>query len=115
MELSIYDIIKGPVLSEDVHKKNRDLGQLVLQVHSSATKPLIKEAMKKLFNVEVDTVRTYIRPGKRKRVGQTRLFREEGNEKRANITLKEGYTLDLFGTQEVAAIERPAKEKKNDK
>ncbi len=114
MELSIYDVIKGPVLSEDAHKKNRYLGQLVLQVHSSATKPLIKEAMKKLFNVEVDTVRTYIRPGKRKRIGKTRLFRNDSDEKRANITLKEGYTLDLFGTQEAAAMERPAKEKKGE-
>ncbi|MBT4855752.1 50S ribosomal protein L23 [bacterium] len=112
MELSIYDIIMGPVLSEDAHKKNRVLGQLVLQVHPKATKPRIKEAMKKLFDVEVETVRTYVRPGKRKRIGKSRLFTDGSDEKRANITLKEGYSLDLFGTQEAVAAEKAAKENK---
>jgi large subunit ribosomal protein L23 len=114
MELSIYDIIKGPVLSEDAHKKNRDFGQLVLQVHTKATKPLVKEAMKKLFNVEVQTVRMYIRPGKRKRIGKSRLFTEGSDEKRANITLKEGYSLDLFGTKDVVATEQATKSKKKE-
>lgn len=109
MELSIYDVIKGPVLSQDAYKKSNTLKQWTLAVHMDATKPLVKEAMKKLFNVEVDTVRINIRPGKRKRVGRTRMFTQGSDEKRAIVTLKEGYSLDLYGTQQAAEKEAAAK------
>ena len=106
MELTVYDIIKQPVLSEAAYKKNRDLKQLILIVHPDATKTQIAQAMKKLFNVEVEKVRTYMRPDKTRRVGKyRRQVVSRDRQKRAVITLKEGYNLDIFGQaqQEVAA------------
>ncbi len=38
MELTVYDIIKGPVISDKAYKLNKVAGQLVLKVHLDATK-----------------------------------------------------------------------------
>ncbi len=112
MRLSIYEIIKGPVVSDKAQKINADLKKLVLKVHPKSNKPLIKEAIEKLFNVKVDKIRVNSRKGK------TRKFKRMtfvGNlEKRAIITLKEGYTLDLFGHGRAgAAVEPQVNEKKS--
>lgn len=95
MRLSIYDIIQGPVISEKAQKINSDLKKLVLKVHTKSNKPLIKEAIEKLFNVKVDKVRVLLRKGKLRKF--KRMSFTGKLEKRAIVTLKEGYTLDLFG------------------
>jgi large subunit ribosomal protein L23 len=111
MELNIYEIIKGPVQSEDAFKKNRDLKKLVLEVHPDANKPMIKIAVEKLFNVKVASVNTCTRPGKLKKAGQTRLFSQQSDRKHAIVTLKEGFTIDLFGTQQMATEPEAQREK----
>jgi len=95
MDLSIYDVIKGPVVSEKAQKLNVDSQKLVLNVHPSANKPMIKEAIEKLFNVKVDNVRVIVRKGKRRFVNRRReIF---GNlQKKAIITLKAGYELSMM-------------------
>ena len=95
MDLNIYDIIKGPIISDKAQRVNTNLKKLVLKVHPKSNKPLVKEAIEKLFNVKVDSVRIIVRKGKLKKFGKTTF---KGKlEKRAIITLKEGYTVDLFG------------------
>lgn len=96
MEISLYELIKGPVLTEKAQHLNQDLNKLVLEVHMHANKPLIKNALKKLFNVEVEKVCISIRKGKcRNTRGR---FTTVGNDRKiAFITLKKGYSLDLFG------------------
>jgi len=95
MDLSIYQIIQGPVVSDKAYKLNQKFNKLVVKVHPQANKPLIAEAMKKLFNVEVDNVRTVVRKGKRRRVKRKLVV--DPLQKIAFVTLKEGYSLDLIG------------------
>ncbi len=94
MDLSIYDIILGPVVTDKAYKLNKGNKQLALQVHMSANKLLVKQALKKLFNVEVEDVRILIRKGKRRKVGRRDIVGSDS--KKAIITLAEGYSLDLF-------------------
>jgi len=98
MELTIYDIIKGPIISDKAYKLNKIEGQLELEVHIDATKPMIKSAIEKLFAVKIKTVRTHIvkysvgGAMQRKRLARPKIK----EEKRAFVTLAEGYSLNLF-------------------
>ena len=60
---------------------------------SGATKPQIKDAVEKLFDVKVKSVNTLIRKGK------VRIFKgrpgELQNTKRAVVTLEEGHRIDV--------------------
>jgi len=93
MDLTIYDIIKGPVVTEKAQDLNTNKDQLVLKVSIHANKPLVKQAIELLFNVKVGSIKIYIRKGKKRRVPGTRLFTFGKREKRAIITLAEGYDL----------------------
>ncbi len=100
MELTYHDIIKGPVISDKAYKLNRKNNQLVLKVNLNATKPMVKDALEKVFNVKVAQVNTLVRSNK-KSAGMARRSRvapKEINEKIAYVTLAEGYSIDLFQT-----------------
>lgn len=102
MELSIYDIIKRPMLSEKAQRVNHDLQKLVLEVHPQANKPMVKEAITKLFNVKVADVNIQVRKGKNRRSNRaSRVVTQSGVRKIAYVTLKPGQTLDLFGHGQV--------------
>lgn len=96
MELSIYDIIQGPVVSDKAYKQNQKLQKLVLEVHMHANKPLVQEAVEKLFGVRVLKVAILIRKGKR-RMTKARTVTQDKTCKRAIVTLKPGYNINLFG------------------
>lgn len=69
-------------------------GAYAFEVHPEARKPQIKEAIEKIYNVRVESVRTSNRQGKRRRVrfktGTTRHW------KKAVVVLKPEYHIDLF-------------------
>ena len=69
-------------------------GSYAFEVHAEANKAQIREAVEKIYNVKVHTVRTAIRSGKRRRYrftyGQTRSW------KKAVVVLKPDYHIDLF-------------------
>lgn len=109
MDLTIYDIIKGPVLTDQAYKLNQRLKKLVLRVHPHANKPLVKEALEKLFDVKVDTVRIVIRKGKSRRSGRMKRLVHGALMKKAIVTLKEGYELDLFDQVGKATVEQPVR------
>lgn len=98
MELTIYDIIKGPIISDKAYKLNKTLNQLLLEVHLRANKPMIKKALEKLFDVKVKTLRTLIRKNKTMRAQERRFNAHPTIEckKIAYVTLAEGYSLNLF-------------------
>ncbi len=94
MDLSIYDIIIGPVISDRAYKLNKLFKKLALKVHPHANKPLVKEALEKLFNVKVDKVNIVVRKGK---VTKVRGELSTGKlSKRAIVTLAEGYSFDFM-------------------
>jgi large subunit ribosomal protein L23 len=94
LNLSIFDIIKGPVVSEKATLLNQKLKKLVLIVHPQANKVQIKDALQRLFDVKVEKVNTLNRVGKSYRVRRTIV--QGSTTKRVIVTLKEGYTIDLF-------------------
>lgn len=114
MDLSIYDIIQGPVISDKAYKLNKSFKKLVLKVHPHSNKTLIKEALERLFSVKVDKVSIVVRKGKNKRL-KGRSFK--GNlEKKAIISLAPGYSLDLLdqGGGQVVPAETAVNMKKNE-
>ena len=111
VELTIYDIIKGPLISDKAYKLNQKQEQLVLRVHPQSNKPEIKKAIEKLFNVKVKDVRTLIRKKSKsgatsRRYNATLMIKKE---KVAYVTLAEGYSLNLF---EQAGATAPIEEQK---
>ena len=105
VELTVYDIIKGPLISDKAYKLNQKHEQLVLKVHPHANKPLIKDAIEKLFNVKVKDVRTLIRK-KTKAGSVSRRYNATPAIKKskvAYVTLAEGYSLNLYEQTATAA------------
>lgn len=94
MELSIYDIVVGPVVSNKAYRLQQSFKQIMFQVHTAANKTLVQEAINKLFNVEVKSVRIVVRKGKRK-ISRTRNVSYDNLKKIAIVTLKKG-EINLF-------------------
>ena len=109
LQLTVYDIIKGPVLTDKAYQQYKAMGKLVIEVHPQANKPQIAQAIEKLFNVKVKKVRVAVRKGKIKNVRLSRKTTQDSLRKRAFVTLAPGYSLDLLGqgtvTESAAAQE----------
>ena len=80
-----YDVIIAPVITEKATMASEH-NKVTFKVAKHATKPQIKEAVEKLFDVKVKSVNTLTRPGKmkvfRNRIGQ------QSDVKRAIVTSK---------------------------
>jgi large subunit ribosomal protein L23 len=96
MDLSIYDIIQGPVVTDKAFRLNQNEKKLVLRVHPHANKPLVAEALEKLFDVKVDSVRIIVRKGKFRKSRRGRAMTQGVTTKKAIVTLAAGHSLDLF-------------------
>lgn len=88
----LYDIILAPVITEKATMASEH-NQVVFKVARTATKPQIKEAVEKLFEVKVEKVSTLVRKGKQRRfrgrLGQL------SDVKKAIVTLAEGSRIDV--------------------
>ncbi len=87
-------IIKPLVTEKSMEDVN--LGKYTFVVDRYATKPVIKQALKDMFNVTVMSVRTSVVKGKSKRVGVRRLEVPAAIWKKASVTLKKGEKISLF-------------------
>ncbi|GJD31730.1 MULTISPECIES: 50S ribosomal protein L23 [Methylobacterium] len=87
-----YDIIVSPVITEKATNLTEQ-NKVVFRVAPKATKPQIKEAVEKLFDVKVTAVNTLVTKGKKK------IFRglrgQRSDVKKAIVTLAEGETIDV--------------------
>jgi large subunit ribosomal protein L23 len=63
-EAELYDVILAPVITEKATIASEH-NQVIFRVRKKATKPQIREAVERLFNVKVKAVNTLIREGKR--------------------------------------------------
>ena len=88
----LYDVIIAPVITEKSTMAS-ERNQVIFKVAPTATKPQIKEAVEKLFDVKVKAVNTLVRKGKfkafRGRPGQ------QQDLKKAIVTLEEGHRIDV--------------------
>jgi large subunit ribosomal protein L23 len=87
-----YQIILSPVITEKATNGSQH-NQVTFRVDRKATKPLIRAAVEKLFNVKVTAVNTHNRQGKTKRFKGKIGFRSD--IKFAVITLAEGSRIDV--------------------
>jgi len=87
-----YEVILSPVITEKATLASEQ-SQVMFKVAKGATKPQIKEAVEKLFDVKVKSVNTHIRKGKVKAFKGT--VGEQSPTKRAIVTLQEGHTIDV--------------------
>jgi large subunit ribosomal protein L23 len=87
-----YDVIVGPVITEKATMLSEH-NKVVFKVAKTATKPQIKAAVEKLFDVKVKSVNTLVTEGKvkvfRGRLGQ------RSDVKKAVVTLEEGHSIDV--------------------
>ena len=87
-----YDVIISPVITEKA-TLGSEHNQVMFKVAKHATKPQIKEAVEKLFDVKVKSVNTLRRRGKWKAFrGRYGL---QAETKRAIVTLEEGQRIDV--------------------
>lgn len=87
-----YDVIIAPVITEKATNLSEQ-NKVVFKVQLDATKPQIKAAVEKLFDVKVKSVNTQITKGKVKVFRGTKGQRSD--VKKAVVTLEEGQTIDV--------------------
>lgn len=85
----LHNIIKSPCLTEKSSLMQELHGTVVFKVDPRANKIEIRNAVEKLFDVKVSSVKTVSVNGKQKRMGVKSLGRTS-NWKKAYITLSEG-------------------------
>ena len=95
MSLTPEQIIKRPIaLTEKATRLKAEQNQVVFEVALAANKLQIRDAIQKLFDVEVIDVNTLVQRGKQKRMGRREAKRR--NWKKAIVTLKEGSDIQFF-------------------
>lgn len=103
--MDIYHIVKRPLVTEkgthqsqvshDATKTQAARGgAYAFEVHAAASKPMIKQAVEKIYNVKVQTVRTANRKGKVRRVRYK--MGKTSDWKKAVVVLHADYHIDLF-------------------
>lgn len=93
MKVELHKIIKRPIITERSTMLRDSFRQMVFEVETDATKPLIKAAVEKAFSVKVTAVRTMIVHGATRRVGRN--VTKNPNWKKAIVTLREGDSIQL--------------------
>jgi len=89
-----YSVLKKPLITEKGNLMKDELNQITFEVDRRANKIEIKEAVEKIFKVNVVKVHTLNVRGKMKRLGRSQ--GKKPNWKKAIVTLKEGDNIDLF-------------------
>jgi large subunit ribosomal protein L23 len=87
-------IILKALMTEKGAQLREKRNTYLFRVSKSANKIEIRDAIRAIFNVEVENVRTVSVLGKYKRLGRSAGRRSSW--KKAIVTLKEGQTIELF-------------------
>ena len=87
-----YDLIQAPLITEKSTMIS-DHNQVTFRVPIDATKPQIKAAVEKLFNVKVEAVNTLRVKGKVKRFRG--IVGRRSDVRKAIVTLAEGHRIDV--------------------
>ncbi len=91
---NIYRTLVKPVVTEKSSAAYGARKEYAFQVDPDATKPEIREAVERLFDVRVTRVRTLQQRAKRRTMGRTHGVRPRW--KKAYVTLHEGDEIEIF-------------------
>ncbi len=89
----LRDIVVRPILTEKTSRVQEFENTYAFEVGIGASKHQIKQAIERLFDVEVSSVRTVRVRGKMKRFG--RYHGKRSNWKKAYVKLVDGATIDF--------------------
>ena len=92
----ITDVLKKPVLTEKSLTLLQE-NKYTFDVDVNANKIEIRNAVEKMFNVKVESVNVMNVAAKTKRLGK--YVGKTNRRRKAIVTLKEGYSIDLFGEE----------------
>ena len=101
--MEYHNIIIKPLFTEKMSILQETQRKYAFQVSQFANKIEIKKAIQKKFDVEVEKVATMNRKGKIRQMtvrSSGRVIRTSGRKsswKRAIVTLREGFSIDLMG------------------
>ena len=91
--MHLYEVLRRPLITE----KNTMLqaqGKYAFEIAEGANKQQVKQSVEKAFKVKVMAVNVMTVPGKTKRVGRRVVLNP--SQKKAIVTLKPGYKIELF-------------------
>ncbi|MCX7716291.1 MAG: 50S ribosomal protein L23 [Endomicrobia bacterium] len=91
MSVDIYKVIKRPIVTEKTTRLKQQQNSYVFEVDINATKTLIKQAIEKLFNVDVVSIHTMVVKGKLRRYGRYEGYRPDW--KKAIVKIKHGQSI----------------------
>jgi large subunit ribosomal protein L23 len=86
MDLSVYRIIRRPMITEKGLAAKENHRTLVFEVASGATKTQIKQAVQQIFKVKVESVRTANFHGKFRRRGRAEGWRSDWKKAYVKLT-----------------------------
>lgn len=93
----LMSVILGPHISEKSSAAAEASNQVVFKVRRDATKREIRDAVKAMFDVEVEHVSVVNLAGKAKRFG--RLVGQRSAWKKAYVRLAPGHDIDFVGAE----------------
>ena len=94
---TLYTTIVRPLITEKALTAREAEGTLVFEVAASATKTEVKDAVQKLFNVRVASIRTASMEGKERRRGRFSGYQPDW--KKAYVKLKSGEKVPDFAAE----------------
>jgi large subunit ribosomal protein L23 len=94
-DLHVYDVVKRPLINEKTYEMSQVLNQYTFEVDLRANKIQIADAVMKMFDVDVITVRTMVMPAKRGHRGR-KIYTRKQSWKKAIVTLPQGQTIEAF-------------------
>ena len=94
MKDDVYSVIIRPLVTEKSTYQAETRNAYAFAVSARANKGQIKQAVEKIYNVKVKSVRTSTRKGKPRRTGYR--WGKTKNWKKAVVVLDEEHRIDLF-------------------
>jgi large subunit ribosomal protein L23 len=93
--MHIHEVVKRPIVTEKSNILADLFGQYTFEVDRRANKHQVKEAVERIFDVDVEKVRMVNVKPKRGRYGRRTVVREPA-WKKAIVTLAPGQHLEVF-------------------
>ncbi len=94
---TLYTTIRRPLITEKALTTREAEGSLVFEVAAEATKTEVKQAVERLFQVKVASIRTANVEGKERRRGKFSGYRADW--KKAYVRLKSGEKVPDFAAE----------------
>ncbi len=94
---TLYTTIRRPLITEKALTARETEGSLVFEVAAEATKTEVRQAVEKLFNVKVASIRTANVEGKERRRGKFTGYKPDW--KKAYVRLKAGEKVPDFAAE----------------